>query len=30
LQDIIRDWLDGLVFPAGVRIGIDIDPYSFL
>jgi primosomal protein N' (replication factor Y) len=30
LQDIIRDWLDGLDFPAGVRIGIDIDPYSFL
>jgi primosomal protein N' (replication factor Y) len=30
LQDIIRDWLDGLDFPAGVRVGIDIDPYSFL
>ena len=30
LQDIIRDWLGRLQFPAGVRVGIDIDPYSFV
>jgi primosomal protein N' (replication factor Y) len=30
LQDIIRDWLDALSFASGVRIGIDIDPYSFV
>ncbi|WP_126172208.1 primosomal protein N' [Altericroceibacterium xinjiangense] len=30
LQKIIRDWLGGLNFPQGVRVGIDIDPYSFV
>jgi primosomal protein N' (replication factor Y) len=30
LQDIIRAWLEPLRFPPGVRIGIDIDPYSFV
>ncbi len=30
LQDIIRDWLGALKFPQGVRIGVDIDPYSFV
>ena len=30
LQDIIRQWLDPLRFPASVRIAIDIDPYSFV
>ena len=30
VQAIIRDWLGGLNFPRGVRVGIDIDPYSFL
>jgi primosomal protein N' (replication factor Y) len=30
LQDIIRDWLNALSFSPGVRIGIDIDPYSFV
>lgn len=30
LQDIIREWLGRLQFPAGVRVGIDIDPYSFV
>jgi primosomal protein N' (replication factor Y) len=30
LQDIIRDWLALLSFPQGVRIGVDIDPYSFV
>ena len=30
VQAIIRDWLGGLNFPASVRVGIDIDPYSFV
>lgn len=30
VQNIIRDWLGGLKFPQGVRVGIDIDPYSFV
>ncbi len=30
LQQVIRDWLGGLTFPNGVRIGVDIDPYSFV
>ena len=30
LQDIIREWLGALSFPQGVRIGVDIDPYSFV
>lgn len=30
VQDIIRQWLGALRFPAGVRIGVDIDPYSFV
>ncbi len=30
VQDIIREWLGGLNFPASVRVGIDIDPYSFV
>ena len=30
LQDAIRDWLDPLDLPRGVRVGIDIDPYSFV
>ena len=30
LQKVIRDWLDPLRFPQGVRIGVDIDPYSFV
>ncbi len=30
LQDIIREWLGALKFPQGVRVGIDIDPYSFV
>jgi primosomal protein N' (replication factor Y) len=30
LQDIIRDWLGALQFPQGVRVGVDIDPYSFV
>lgn len=30
VQNVIREWLGGLQFPRGVRIGIDVDPYSFL
>ena len=30
LQQTIRDWLAPLNFPPGVRVGIDIDPYSFV
>jgi len=30
LQDTIRSWLDASSHPGGVRIGIDIDPYSFV
>ena len=30
VQAIIREWLGGLNFPRGVRVGVDIDPYSFL
>jgi primosomal protein N' (replication factor Y) (superfamily II helicase) len=30
LQVIMREWLGGLDFPRGVRVGVDVDPYSFL
>lgn len=30
LQDVIRQWLGALTFPPGVRVGVDIDPYSFV
>jgi primosomal protein N' (replication factor Y) (superfamily II helicase) len=30
VQAIIRKWLGALQFPRGVRIGVDVDPYSFL
>ncbi len=30
LQRIIMDWLATQEFPPGVRIGVDIDPYSFV
>ncbi|QQN73673.1 primosomal protein N' [Croceicoccus sp. YJ47] len=30
LQDTLRNWLGSLAFPSGVRVGIDIDPYSFV
>jgi len=30
LQRVIRDWLGGLNFPRGVRVAVDIDPYSFV
>jgi primosomal protein N' (replication factor Y) (superfamily II helicase) len=30
LQGALRDWLATQEFPPGVRVGIDIDPYSFV
>ena len=30
LQDTLREWLDAHQFPPGVRVGVDIDPYSFV
>ncbi len=30
LQKIIGEWLGTLRFPQGVRVGVDIDPYSFV
>lgn len=30
LQKTLRSWLDPLDFPKGVRVNIDIDPYSFV
>ncbi len=30
LQRVIRAWLDPLRFPQGVRVAVDIDPYSFV
>ncbi|MEB3415393.1 primosomal protein N' [Alteriqipengyuania sp. WL0013] len=30
LQKVIRSWLGGHEFPRGVRVAIDIDPYSFV
>ncbi|MXP46151.1 primosomal protein N' [Altererythrobacter luteolus] len=30
VQDIIRSWLGALDFPRGVRVSVDIDPYSFV
>jgi len=30
VQRVIREWLDQLRFPPGVRVAVDIDPYSFV
>ncbi|MEY4159387.1 MAG: hypothetical protein RLZZ136_8, partial [Pseudomonadota bacterium] len=30
VQAIIRKWLSPLRFPTGVRVAVDIDPYSFV
>ena len=30
LQDVIRRWLGSIDHPPGVRVGVDVDPYSFV
>lgn len=30
IQTIIRDWIGALEWPRGVRVGVDVDPYSFV
>ncbi|MEP6339114.1 primosomal protein N', partial [Parasphingorhabdus sp.] len=30
LQVIVRDWLEQLEWPRAVRVGVDVDPYSFV
>jgi primosomal protein N' (replication factor Y) len=30
VQQVIRCWLGGLDFPPGVRVAVDVDPYSFV
>jgi primosomal protein N' (replication factor Y) (superfamily II helicase) len=30
LQKTLREWLDPFDFPRGVRVNIDVDPYSFV
>ena len=30
IQDVIRDWLSKVKIPSGVRVEVDIDPYSFM
>ncbi|HKU93160.1 MAG TPA: primosomal protein N', partial [Sphingomicrobium sp.] len=30
VQDVIRDWLADIEWSAKVRVGVDVDPYSFL
>lgn len=30
VQDVIRQWLSALEWPRGVRVAVDVDPYSFL
>jgi len=30
VQKVIREWLGALSFAPGVRVGVDIDPYSFV
>ena len=30
VQDVIRDWLGEVEWPAKVRVTVDVDPYSFL
>jgi primosomal protein N' (replication factor Y) len=30
LQRVIRDWLARVDLPPGVRVGVDVDPYSFV
>ncbi len=30
VQDVLRDWLASVEHPRGVRVAVDVDPYSFV
>jgi primosomal protein N' (replication factor Y) len=30
LQAVLRDWISAVSFAPGVRVGVDVDPYSFV
>jgi len=30
VQRVVRDWLGGVFVPKGCRVGVDVDPYSFM
>ena len=30
VQKVIKDWLGSLQLPQGVRVAVDVDPYSFV
>ena len=30
IQQLIREWLSKITIPSNVRVGVDIDPYSFM
>jgi primosomal protein N' (replication factor Y) len=30
LQAMLRDWIGAVNFAPGVRVGVDVDPYSFV
>jgi primosomal protein N' (replication factor Y) len=30
LQDVLRAWIAAVDYPPGVRVGVDVDPYSFV
>jgi len=30
LQGVLRDWIGSVSFAPGVRVGVDVDPYSFV
>ncbi|MET0241792.1 MAG: hypothetical protein ABW184_18015, partial [Sphingobium sp.] len=30
VQQVIREWFAPLTWPRGVRVAVDVDPYSFL
>ena len=30
IQEVVRKWLQQVKIPSGVRVAVDIDPYSFM
>jgi primosomal protein N' (replication factor Y) (superfamily II helicase) len=30
VQDVMRAWLGAFDWPRGVRVAVDVDPYSFV